>query len=71
MRIPKGTDIQVKTDNEVAELHITAAITTKAQAKELVAAIRQCEGLLEGEKRVRRARARPVPGTDRAAPEAA
>jgi hypothetical protein len=52
MKIPKGTDIRVDTGNETVELHITACITTKAQAKELAAAIRQCEGLLEGERRV-------------------
>jgi hypothetical protein len=54
MKIPKGTDIRVDTSSEFVELHITACITSKAQAKELAAAIRQCEGLLEGEKRVRK-----------------
>lgn len=56
MKIPKGADIQIKTDNEIVELHITAAITTRAQARELAAAIRQFEHLLEGEKRVRKPR---------------
>jgi hypothetical protein len=54
MKIPKGADIRVDTSNEIVELHITACITTKTAAKELAAAIRQCEGLLEGEKRVRK-----------------
>ena len=42
MKIPKGTDIRVDTSNEIVELHITAAITTNSQAKELAAAIRAC-----------------------------
>jgi hypothetical protein len=54
MKIPKGTDFQVKTDNELVELHITSCITTRVQARELVAAIKQCETLLEGEKRIRK-----------------
>lgn len=56
MRVPKGTDIRVDTATNPIELHIIATITTKAQAKELAAAIRQCEAMLEGEKRVRKAR---------------
>lgn len=51
MRIPKGTDIRVDTSTENVELHITAAINTRSQANELIAAIRQCSGLLDGEKR--------------------
>ena len=31
MKIPKNTDIQLDTSNEVVELKITAAITTKAR----------------------------------------
>jgi hypothetical protein len=54
MKIPKGADIRLDTGNEVVELHITACITTRAQAKELAAAIRQFETLLEGERRVRK-----------------
>ena len=54
MRIPKGADIQVKTDNELVELHITAAITTRSQARDLISAIRGFEGVLEGEKRQRK-----------------
>ncbi|KRQ99241.1 hypothetical protein [Bradyrhizobium valentinum] len=60
MRIPKGTDIRVDTANEVVELHITAAITTKAQANELAAAIKQFSSLLEGEKRQRKPKAAAV-----------
>jgi hypothetical protein len=54
MRIPKNCAIELKTDNELVELHINAAITTKSQAKELASAIRQFESVLEGEKRVRK-----------------
>lgn len=54
MRVPKNCSVRLDTDSELAELHVTAAITTKAQAKELAACIRQFEGLLEGEKRVRK-----------------
>lgn len=54
MRIPKGADLQLKTDNEQVELHITAAITTKAQAMELEQAIRQFSAVLEGPRRSRR-----------------
>ena len=57
MKIPKNTDIQLDTSNEVVELKITAAITTKAQANELAAAIKQFAGLLEGEKRTRKPKA--------------
>jgi hypothetical protein len=54
MKIPKGADLQIKTDNELVELHVTAAITTKAQARELMAAISRASSMLEGERRVRR-----------------
>jgi hypothetical protein len=54
VKIPKGTDIRVDTSNERVELHIVAAITTKAQASELADAIKSFAGLLEGEKRVRK-----------------
>ena len=54
MKIPKGADIRLDTTNEVVELHVTAAITTKSQAKELAAAIRQFETVLEGERRARK-----------------
>jgi len=55
MKIPKGATVRVDTDGKQVELHINACITTKAQAKELVAAILQCEGLLEeGERRARK-----------------
>jgi hypothetical protein len=58
MKIPKGADIQVKTDSEAGvELHVTAAITTRAQAQELVDAIRQFASLLEGPKRNRKPKA--------------
>jgi hypothetical protein len=51
MRIPRGADIQLKTENDALELHVTAAITTKAQANDLIACIRQVSGALESEKR--------------------
>jgi hypothetical protein len=54
MKIPKNCDIQLDTTHETVELKIQAAITTKSQAKELAAAIRQFESVLEGEKRVRK-----------------
>jgi hypothetical protein len=65
MKIPKGTDIRVDTQNELVELHITAAITTKAQANELAAAIKSFSSLLEGEKRPRKPKV--APGTAAAA----
>ena len=51
MKIPKGTDIRVDTASETVELHITACLTTKAAAHELISAIRQFAGVLESEKR--------------------
>jgi hypothetical protein len=54
MKIPKGTDIRVDTSNERVELHIVAAITSKAQASELADAIKSFSSVLEGEKRVRK-----------------
>ena len=51
MKIPKGADIQLKTESGLIELHINAALTTRAQAAELVAAIKQIAGALEAEKR--------------------
>lgn len=51
MKIPKGADIQLMTADDIVELHVTAAITTKTQASELIAAIRQVSGALESEKR--------------------
>jgi hypothetical protein len=51
MRIPKGVDLQLKTDNGTVELHINAAISSKSQAADLIAAIRQISGALESEKR--------------------
>jgi hypothetical protein len=54
MRIPKNCDIQLDTSSDVVELKITAAITTKAQANELAAAIKQLSTVLEGERRQRR-----------------
>jgi hypothetical protein len=56
MKIPKGADIRVDTNGEAVELHITAAITTKAQAHELIGAIRQFAGVLASEKRVRKSK---------------
>jgi hypothetical protein len=61
MRIPRGADIQLKTENDVLELHVNAAITTKAQANDLIACIRQVSGALESERRNRRkSKAAPV-----------
>jgi hypothetical protein len=57
MKIPKGADIQLKTNDGVVELHVTAALTTKAAAGELIAAIRQVSGALESEKRPRKPKA--------------
>jgi hypothetical protein len=54
MKIPKGADLQLKTENDLVELHITAAITTKVQAEELAQAIRQFSAVLEGPRRSRR-----------------
>ena len=54
MRIPKGTDIRFDTSAEQVELHITAAITTRAQANDLIVVIKQASIMLEGEKRVRK-----------------
>jgi hypothetical protein len=56
MRIPKNTDIRVDTSKDEIELHIVAAITTKAQAAELASAIVAFSNVLTGEKRVRRPR---------------
>jgi hypothetical protein len=56
MKIPKNTDIRVDTSNELIELHIVAAITTKEQADELSAAITAFAGVLEGEQRPKRRR---------------
>jgi hypothetical protein len=54
VKIPKNTDIRVDTSKEVVELHIVAAITTKAQANELASAIKAFASVLEGERRSRR-----------------
>jgi len=51
MKIPKNCDVQLKTNEGTVELHITGAITTKAQAAELINCIRQVSGALESEKR--------------------
>jgi hypothetical protein len=52
MKIPKNSDVQLKTtENGTVELQITASITTKAQAAELIQCIRQVSGALESEKR--------------------
>lgn len=51
MKIPKGADVQLKTNDGTVELHITAAITTRSQAAELISCIRQVSGALEAEKR--------------------
>ena len=51
MKIPKGADVNLKTVGEVIELQITAALTTRAQANELIQCIRQISGALESEKR--------------------
>jgi hypothetical protein len=60
MRIPKNTDVHLDTDVEVWELKIQAAITTKAQAIELAAVIKQFSYVLEGERRVRRPKVAPM-----------
>ena len=54
MKIPKGVDLRIDTANEMIELHMTATITTKAQANELAAAIKQFASVLEGETRRRK-----------------
>jgi hypothetical protein len=54
MKIPKGVDLQIKTENEVVEIHITAALTNKAQARELIDTIRKASTMLEGERRIRK-----------------
>ncbi|WP_461321576.1 hypothetical protein [Bradyrhizobium barranii] len=41
----------MKTNDGTVELHITAAITTRSQAAELISCIRQVSGALEAEKR--------------------
>jgi hypothetical protein len=66
MKIPKGADLQLKTEGGVVELHITAAITTRTAATELIAAIRQVSGALEAEKRGPR-KPKAVAGTAEAA----
>ena len=48
MKIPKGADIQIKTDNEMVEMHVTAAISTKAQATELIDCIKRFASMLDG-----------------------
>jgi hypothetical protein len=60
VKIPKNTSIRVDTATETIELHIEAAITTKAQANELAAAIKQFSSVLEGERRQRRPKAVPT-----------
>jgi hypothetical protein len=54
MKIPKGASIRLDTDSDPVEVHINAAITSKTQANELIAAIRQLSHALEGERRTRR-----------------
>jgi len=51
MKIPKGVDIQLRTNETGIELQISAALTTRAQAAELIQCIRQVSGALETEKR--------------------
>ena len=46
MKIPKGADIQLKTESGQVELHINAAVTTRTAAAGLIAAIRQIAGAL-------------------------
>ncbi|MCL2452070.1 MAG: hypothetical protein FWD08_00220 [Alphaproteobacteria bacterium] len=53
MRIPKGCDVRLETNNGV-ELHVEAVLTTKSQATELIKAIRQLAGALDPEKRTGR-----------------
>lgn len=52
MKIPKGADLQIKTESGTIELHVVAAITTKQAADELVAAI-QTYGAVLPQKRKR------------------
>lgn len=61
MKIPKNTSIRVDTDKEIVELHIEAAITTKAQANDLAAAIKSFASVLEGERRPRRSKGQQQP----------
>ncbi|MCD9817621.1 hypothetical protein [Bradyrhizobium japonicum] len=67
MKIPKGADIQLKTESGLIELHVTAALTTRTQAAELIAAIRQISGALEVEKRGPRKKTAAVAGSAGAA----
>jgi hypothetical protein len=60
MKIPKGADLQLKTNDGVVELHVTCAITTRAQAHELIGCIRAIAGALESEKRPRKAKVAAV-----------
>ena len=55
MRIPKGADIQIKvTDDGALELQVTAAVSTRAQAAELVKCIKHIALALETEPRRRK-----------------
>jgi hypothetical protein len=56
MKIPKGADVQLKTNDGTVELHVTCAISTKAQANELIGCIRQVAGALDSEKRPHKAK---------------
>ncbi len=61
MKLPKGADLQLKTESGIIDLHITAAISTKQDADELVAAIQHYAAVLpEKQKRQRKAKAAPV-----------
>lgn len=55
MKIPNGVAIELRTDG-IVEMHVNAAITTRTQASDLIAAIRQISGALEGERRPRKPR---------------
>lgn len=55
MKIPNGVSIELRTDG-IIEMHVNAAITKREQANELIAAIRQISGALEGVKRTRRSK---------------
>ena len=54
MKIPKGTNIRVDTENERIKLNIVAEVATRAEANELAAAIKSFASVLEGEKRTRK-----------------
>lgn len=54
MKIPQGSDVQLKTEDGIVELHVNAAMTTEAQADELISCIKKLKRALESDKDAKR-----------------